>query len=361
MTSLEADDSSDGDSSDGDSSDGVSGGTIPRTKRRASLLQRKHKKATPVIHSVSHVTNKEKKSSRVLYQRSGYSGDDSDHKYECNKMKSSKFTRAQRAAGMQRKERLHSSSSSEYSEGEIEEYSAEIQNTEYHQDASYGATYSIKLSIPFAVCKLQLLKSADNLSLMSSSTSNLRRSTKLHHAVRQQCLQSVKRILSCDGGDDQIHARNEKGHTPLETASQSRDLEIFEMLLENLVCSQAFPSVTLPPCSGRQQVSLMTSIIKVLSRLEIDICPSTLHCTIMGSQHWEVPKVLYATPTTVLTTVFLQAELLWSYYNQILIEGLSSCFRGGIKKRKDNKMSEELATQEQGTPFQSELVAGIHD
>ena len=358
-TSVEAD----------DSSDGVSVGTLPKTKRPASTLpktkrhassaNRKCKKAVPTIHSVPRDTSKGKKSSLVvLHQRSGYSGDDSDHKNECIKMKSSRFTRPQRAAGILRKERLYSTSSSECSEGEIEECSAQIWDTE---DAPCSNTYCIRLRINVTICKFQLLNSTDHLSQMSSSTFAIRKSTELHHAVRRECLQSVQHILTCDGGEDQIQIVDGKGYTPLEIASQSRDLTIFELLLENLVCSQTSPSVTLPPCFGRQQVTLMTSIVKVLSKLEIEFCPSTLRRIMLGCHHWELPMVVHVTPTAVLTTIVFQGELLWTYRNQTVMDELFSCLRGGIRKKKSIKSSQEQTTQEQETPFQSEMVSDTRE
>ena len=343
-TSVEADDSSDGE-------------TLPKTKWPATQLYRKCKKlipaVIPAVHSVPHVTSKGKKSSLVvLHQRSGYSGDDSDHKNECNKMKSSRFTSAQRTAGKMRKEQFFQDSSSEYSfsEEEIDEQCDQTGNTE---DEVYVGTYVIKLTICSTHCELQLLNSTDHLSL-SSSTPNIRRSTELHHAVRRQCLQSVEHILTCDGGEDQIQTLDEKGFTPLEIASQSRDLRMFEMLFEKFVRSQASRSLSLPPCSGHQQVTLMTSVVKVLSKLEIDICPSTLHWTIVGCQHWDLPKVVYATPTTFPTTTLLQVELFKVHHNQILMDDL---FRMGSKKKK----AEELAMQEQEIPLQSELVSVTHE
>ena len=392
-TSVEADDSSDG---------SVSGGTLTKTKRRASQAHRKCKKTIQVVQSVPHVISKGKKSSLVvLHQRSGYSGDDSDHRNECIKMKSSRFTRAQRAAGIVRKEQLCNSSTSECSEGEIDEqHSAQILNT---KDAVYDGTRVIELKVLSTVCKVQLLNSTGNLLLMSreigacsaqiwdtedapcdntycisllnstdclsqmsSSTPDLRKSTELHHAVRRQCLQSVKHILTCDGGEDLIQTVDRKGYTPLEIASQSRDLMIFELLLENLVRSQSSRSVTLPPCSGHQQVTLMTSIVKVLSKLEIEFCPSTLRRIMLGCHHWELPMVVHVTPTAVLTTIVLLGELLWTYRNQTVMDELFSCLRGGIRKKKSIKSSQEQTTQEQTTqeqknPFQSEMVSDTRE
>ena len=359
-TSVEAD----------DSSDGVAGGTLPKVKRPVSQLRRKCKKTIPAIipavRRVPHVTTKGKKGSLVvLHQRSGYSGDDNDHRNECNKMKSSRFTRAQRAAGIMRKERLYSTSSSECSEGEIEKRSAQIWDTE---DAPCSNTdgIMIRFTIDVAICKFQLLNSTDHLSQMSSSTFALRKSTELHHAVRRECLQSVQHILTCDGGEDQIQIVGGKGYTPLEIASQNRDLTIFELLLENLVCSQTSPSVTLPPCFGRQQVTLMTSIVKVLSKLEIEFCPSTLHRMMLGCHHWDLPMVVHVTPSAVLTTIVLLGELLWTYRNQTVMDEVFSCLRGGIKKKKSIKSSQkqttqEQTTQEQETPFQSEMVSDTRE
>ena len=305
-----------------DSSDGGPGGVLSKAKRPT-----KHKKTTSVVQRCCRVPARTKKSSMVVVcQRSGYSGDDSDHKNknERSRTKSSKFTSTQRTAGIKRKEQFNEESSSEYSEAEIEECSSPIWNEEPTSVVPCG----IKLTFQGTSCTLQIINC---LSLIIGSSTPDSRSTELHYAVRCQCLQSVRDVLACDGGEDQIQMMDEKGHTPLDIASQNKDLKIFELLLESLLCLQVNLSVTLPPCSGCQQMNLLASIVKVLSKKEIDIDDSTLHWIIVGCQHWKIPRVVYATPTTM---ALLQIDLLSSYQNQLLVDILLNFDRTGSKKKR---------------------------
>ena len=317
MTSLEAD----------DSSDGGSEGLLSKAKRST---KRTRKKTIPAVQQRCPITTGTKKRSNlsVVYQRSGYSGDDSDHKNICSQTKSSKFTSAQRAAAIKKKERFNKESSSEYSGAETENWSVQIRKATDREPTS-AVPSGIKLTFQGASCTLQIINC---LSLIITPNS---KSTELHHAVRCQSLQSVRNILACDGREDQIQMMDEEGHTPLQIASQNKDLQIFEFLLESLICSQVTPSVTLPPCSGHHQMALLASIVKVLSKKELDIDDSTLHWIMGSCQHWEIPRVVYTTPTTVLTMALMEIELLWSYQNQLLMDTLlNSDHRTGSKKKR---------------------------
>ena len=170
--------------------------------------------------------------------------------------------------------------------------------------------------------------------------------------------QSVKNVLACDEGEDQIQMMNEEGHTPLQIASQNKDLQIFEFLLESLICSQVSPSVTLPPCSGHQQISLLASIVKVLSKKEIDIDYSTLYWIMASCQVWKIPRVVCATPTTVLTMAVLEIDLFWSHSIQ-LMEYSAAIFRG--KKKMNASKTTKQETQEDEIPCKSVLIIGKTD
>ena len=342
VTSLEAD----------DSSDGGSGVLLPK----ASKYRRLHStvvnlnKAIPVVKQCCRVR---KKNSLVVYQRSGYSGDDSDHTNDCSQTKSSKFTSARRAAGMKLKEQLNKESSSEYSDTETEDYPAQVWNKDITVVNGMDQNlfcHAIKLTLQGTSCALQISNSTNFLSLSSNPDSRM--STELHHAVKHQCLQSVRDILACDGGEDQIQMMDEEGHTPLQIASQNEDLNLFELLLESLICSQASPSVTLPPCYGRHKMALLASIVKIFSKKEIDIDDGTFHWIMMSCQLWKIPRVVYATPTTVLTMGLLQSELLLSTCNQMCM------YRGEGSKKKKTR-AQEVAVQEQGAPSPSEMVSGV--
>ena len=342
MTSLEADDSSDGGSEE----------TLSKAKR---CTKRTCKKTIPAVQQCCRITAGTKKSSNlsVVYQRSGYSGDDSDHKTTCSRTKSSKFTSAQRRARIRRKERFNKESSSECSGAETEECSALIRKGTDKEPTSV-VSGGIKLTFQGTSCRLQIISC---LSLITGSITPDSKSTELHHAIRHQRLQSVKNILTCDGGEEQIQMMDEEGRTPLEIASQNKDLTIFELLLESLICSQVLPSVTLPPCSDHHQLALLASIIKVLSKKEIDIDYSTLYWTMVNCQHWEIPRVVYTTPTTVLTTALLEIDLLCSYQNQLLIDEL--LFRGDVKKRFLPNASVAATTQELAVQDGEEITADL--
>ena len=347
-----------------DSSDSRSGDNLRHLTRRSQNTVVKHKKAFPVEQRIS---KRNKDSLVVVYQHSGYSGDDSDCTIsDCSRTKSSKFTSAQRAAGIRRKEQFYKDSSSEYSEAEAEDYPAQMWNEdviayETDEEPSLSISYGTKLKFQSS-CALQISNSADCLPLISSNTPDARTSTHLHHAVRHQSLQSVRDVLACDGGEDQIQMLDEEGHTPLEIASQNKDLKLFELLLESLICSQVLPSVTLPPCSGHQLMAVLASIVKVLSKKEIDIDDSTLYWTMVSCQHWEIPKLVYATPTTVLTTALLRIDLHCSEIYQ-LMEHSVAIFRTGDKKKVNASKTEEDGTQEEEIPSQckSVLVTGKKD
>ena len=319
MTSLEAD----------DSSDSGSEGTFPKAKRST---KRTRKKTTPVVQQCCPITTGTKKRSNlsVVYQCSGYSGDDSDHKNICSRTKSSKFTSAQRTAAIKRKEQFYQESTSEYSGAETENWSVQVRKGTDTEPTSAEPS-GIKLTFQGTSCALQIINCL--LLIAGRSVSNSK-SAKLHHAVRRQSFQSIRDILACDGGEDQIQMMDEEGHTPLQIASQNKDLQIFELLLETLISSQISPSVTLPPCSGHQLMSLLASVVKVLSKKEIYIDDSTLHWTMVGCQRWEIPRVVYATPTTVLTMALMEIELLWSYQNQLLMDTLLNYDRTGSKKKR---------------------------
>ena len=319
MTSLEAD----------DSSDGGSEGVLSKAKRST---KRTRKKTIPAVQQCCPITTGTKKRSNlsVVYQCSGYSGDDSDHKNTSSQTKSSKFTSAQRTAAIKRKERFNKESGSEYSGAETEDCFVHIRKATDREPTSVVPS-GIKLTFQGTSCTLQIINC---LSLNITPDS---KSTELHHAVRQQYFQSVRDVLACDGGEDQIQMIDEGGHTPLQIASQNKDLKIFDLLLETLICSQVSSPVTLPPCYGHHQMALLASIVKVLSKKEIDIDYSTLHWTMVSCQHWTIPRVVYATPTTVLTMTLLEIELLWSYQSQLLMDTLLNSdellYRGGKKKR----------------------------
>ena len=343
MTSLELADESDS-----------SGGKLPIAKR---LTRRSH---GTVLKHKTHVAAKQNKSLvAVLYQYSGYSSDESDHTNDCSRKKSSEFTTAQRAAGIKRRELYHEDSNSE-SEAEIEDFSAQIWDTE---DTLHGCDTDKEPVLSFP-CDIQLILQGTSCTLQisnftdcsfNSSTSDsrvstelhhadLRISTELHHAVKHQCFQSVRNILACDGGEDQIYMMDEDGQTPLEIASQSKD---FEFLLEGLIRSQVSPSVILQQCSSHRLITLLASIVKVLSKLEIDIDSSTLHWAMVSCQHWEIPSIVYATSTTVPAMVLP----LWSNNEQLLM-----C-RGGSRKKVTKELS---AKQEQEIPCWSEMVSVAH-
>ena len=278
MTSLEADDSSDGGSEE----------VLSKAKRST---KRTCKKTIPAVQQCHPITTGAKKSSNLsVYQRSGYSGDDSDHKNARSRRKSSKFTSAQRRARIRRKERFNKESSSECSGAETEDYSALIRKGT-DQEPTSVVSGGIKLTFQGTSCTLQIINC---LLLITGSIAPDSKSTELHHAVRHQCFPSVRDILASDGGEDQIQMLDEEGHTPLEIASHNKDLTIFELLLESLICSQVSPSVTLPPCSGHQLMALLASIVKVLSKKEIDIDDSTLYWT-MESCHSQllIDELLY--------------------------------------------------------------------
>ena len=326
MTSLEAD----------DSSDGGSEGVLSKAKRST---KRTCKKTIPTVQQCHPITTGAKKSSSlsVVYQCSGYSGDDSDHKNMCSRTKSSKFTSAQRTAAIRRKEQFSKESSSECSEAETEDYSALIRKSTDKEPTSV-VPGGIKLTFQGTFCTLQIINC---LSLFTGSIVREAKSTELHRAVRRQYLPSVRDILACDGGEEQIQMLDEERRTPLDIASQNKDLDIFELLLESLICSQVLPSVTLPPCSGHQLMTLLASVVKILSKKEIDIDYSTLYWTMVGCQLWEIPRIVYTTPTTVLTTTLLEINLLWSYQNQLLIcTLLNDNDRTGSKKKRLMKITQ---------------------
>ena len=319
MTSMEAD----------DSSDGGSEGTFPKAKRST---KRTRKKTIPAVQHYCPITTgtyRKRSNLSVVHQCSGYSGDDSDHKNTCSQTKSSKFTSAQRTAAIKRKERFNKETSSEYSGAETEDCSVQIRKDTDIKPTS-AVPSGIKLTFQGTSCALQIINC---LSLIADNIVPNSNSAKLHRAVRHQSLQSVRDILACDGGEEQIQMMDEEGHTPLQIASQNKDLQIFELLLETLIASQISPSVTLPPCSGHQLMSLLASIVKVLSKKEIDIDDSTLHWAMVSSQLWEIPRVVYATPTSVINMALLEIDLLWSYQNQLLMNTLLNYDRTGSKKK----------------------------
>ena len=346
MTSLELADDSDS-----------SGGKLPIAKRPT---RQSH---STVLKHKTYVAVKQKKSLvAVLHQYSGYSSDESDHTNDRSHKKSSKFTIAQRAAGIKRRELYYKDSNSE-SEAETEDFSAQIWDTE---DTLHGCDTDKEpvLSIP---CDIQLILQGTSCTLQisnftdcsfNSSTSDsrvstelhhadLRVSTELHHAVKHQCFQSVRNILACDGGEDQIYMMDEDGQTSLEIASQSKEFKMFKFLLEGLVRSQVSPSVILQQCSSHRLITLLASVVKVLSKLEIDIDSSTLHWAMVSCQHWEIPSVVHVTSTTVPTVVLP----LWSNSEQLLM-----C-RGGSRKKVTKELS---AKQEQEIPCWSEMVSVAH-
>ena len=337
MTSLEADES--------DGSGGpLSIAKCPTTLSHSTVLMLKA--PVPVVKQVSA---KQKKSSvALLYQCSGYSVDESDHTNECSRKKFSKFTLAQRADGIKRRELHHEDSNSE-SEAKTEDFSGQIcMNAEYiihvcdmDKELMFSFCRDIKLIPQGTSCAIQISDCSFNCSTSDSSVS-----TQLDHAVKHQCFQLVRNILACDGGEDQVCMMDEDGHTLLEIASQSKDFKIFELLLECLKSSQASPSVTLQQCSSHQLITLLASMIKVLSKLG-DIDSSTLHWAMVCCQHWEIPRVLCATSTTVPTMLLP----LWSNSKQ-----LSMC-RGGSRKKVTNELS---VKQEQGIPSWSEMVSVAH-
>ena len=336
MTSLEADES-----------DG-SGGTLSITKHPTRQSHSRVLKLKAAIPVVKHVSAQQKKSSvAVLYQCPGYSSDESDHTNERSCKNFSTFTIAQRAARTKRREVYHEDSDSE-SETETEDFSVQIWNTEdiihvcdMDKELMFSFPCDIKLILQGTSCALQVSNFID--CSFNSSTSDSRVSAELHHAVKHQCFQSVRNILTCDGGEDQIYMMDEDRHTPLEIASQSKD---FKILLEGLICSQVSP-VTLQQCSSCQLITLLASIIKVLSKLEVDIDSSTLHWAMVGCQHWEIPRVVYATSTTVPTMLLP----LWPNSKQLLM-----C-RGGSRKKVTNELS---VKEEQGIPSWSEMVSVAH-
>ena len=319
MTSLGADESSDGGSEE-----------ISKKKRLTKRFHSSVEVTSTPVRKFCHITTKPKKSSLVVvYQRSGYSGDDSDCKNECTRIKFTKFTSIQRAARLKRIN--NKNSSSEYSEAESEDSSAQVWNTEDKSDKE-PTLWGIKLKFQFASCAIQISNLSDCSSLISSSTFDSRTSPELHYAVKQQCLQSVRDILMCDGGEDQIQTMDEEGDAPLEIASRNKDLKIFELLLESLICSQVLPSVTLPPCSGHKLTALLASIVKVFSKKEIDFNYSTLHWTMVNCQHWKIPRVVYARLSTVLNPL-LEIDLDCSDTNQLLIDKLLEFMCTGGKKK----------------------------
>ena len=351
-TSLEADDSSDG---------GSERIVNPRRPtRRSHSTGVKHKRPIP---PEQHNASKQSKTPLVVfYHPSGYSGDDSDCTISdsiCTK--SSKFTSAQRAAAIKKKEQFYKDSSSEYSEAETENYPPQMWSTDvitYKTDEELSASCGTELAIQSS-CPLKI---SNCLPQISSSTPGSRMSTELHQAVRHQSLQSVRDILACDGGEDQIQMMDEEGHTPLQIASQNKDLRTFELLLEGLICSQVSSPITLPPCSGHQLMTLLASIVKVLSKKEIDIDNSTLCWTMVSCQHWKIPMAVYATPATVLTMgQLLRIDLHCSDTYQLMEH--SAIFRKGDKKKVNTAKTEEDGTQEEEIPSQCEsvLVTGKKD
>ena len=331
-----------------DESDG-SGGALSIAKHPTRQPHGTVLKLMAPVPVVKHVSAKRKKSSvSVLYQCSGYSGDESDHTNECSRKK---FTLAQRAAGIKRRELHHEDSNSE-SEAETEDFSGQIcMNTEdiihvcdMDKELMFSFCRDIKLILQGTSCAIQISNFSD---CSFNSTLDSRVSAELHHAVKHQCFQLVRNILACDGWEDQICTMDEDGHTPLEIASQSKDLKIFELLLEGLICSQASSSVILQQCSSHQLLTLLASMIEVLSKLEGDIDSSTLHWAMVCCQHWEIPRVMCATSTTVPTMLLP----LWSNSKQ-----LSMC-RGGSRKKVTNELS---VKQEQGIPSWSEMVSVGH-